>query len=98
MEKEWEAIPQSVGRDLVENMSMKVAAVIEAKEATQSTDNLMQLSSDASATKLFQCCLPNAMRISRRIPIMITSRVCPRKDEMHGFPVKLGSCISDEYS
>ena len=76
---------------------MKVAAVIEAKGATQSTDNLMQLSSDASATKLFQCSLPNAMSISRRILIVITSHVCPRKDEMHGFLVKLGSCDSDEY-
>ena len=53
--------------------------------------------SDASATKLFQCCLPNATSISRRIPIMIASRVCPRKGEMHGFLVKLGSCDSDEY-
>ena len=60
VEKEWEAIPQSVCRDLVESMPRKVAAVIEAKGGTQSTDNLMQLSSDA-ATKLFQCCLPNAM-------------------------------------
>ena len=53
--------------------------------------------SDASATKLFQCCLPNAASISRRIPIVITSCACPRKGEMHGFPVKLGSCDSDEY-
>ena len=76
---------------------MKVAAVIEAKGATQSTDNLMQLSSDALATKLFQCCLPNAASISREILIMNTSRARPRKDEMHGFLVKLGSCDSDEY-
>ena len=53
--------------------------------------------SDASATKLFQCCLPNAASISREIPIVITSRARPRKDEMHGFLVKLGSCDSDEY-
>ena len=78
-------------------MPRKVVAVIEAKGATQSTDNLMQLSSDAPATKLFQCCLPNATNISLRIPIVIESRVCPRKGEMHGFPVKLGSCDSDEY-
>ena len=97
VEKEWEAIPQSVCRDLVESMPRKVAAVIEAKGATQSTDNLMQLSSDASATKLFQCCLPNATSISRQILIVITSCVCPRKGEMHGFLVKLGSCISYEY-
>ena len=53
--------------------------------------------SDASATKLFQCCLPNAASISREILIMNTSRACPWKDEMHGFLVKLGSCDSDEY-
>ena len=34
VEKEWEAIPQSICRDLVESMPMKVAAVIEAKRAT----------------------------------------------------------------
>ena len=28
--------------------------------------------SDASATKLFQCCLSNAASISRRIPVVIT--------------------------
>ena len=72
VEKEWEAIPQSVCRDSVENMPMKVAAVIEAKGTAQSTDNLMQLSSIASATKLFRCCLSNAASISRRIPVMIT--------------------------
>ena len=72
VEKEWEAIPQSFCRDLVENMSMKVAAVIEAKEATQSTDNLMQLSSDASATKPFQCSLPNVASVSQQIPVVIT--------------------------
>ena len=31
VEKEWEAIPQSVCRDLVESMPRRVAAVIEAK-------------------------------------------------------------------
>ena len=31
MEKEWEAIPQSVHRDLVESMPRRVAAVIKAK-------------------------------------------------------------------
>ena len=76
---------------------MKVAAVIEDKGTAQSTNNLMQLSSIASATKPFQCCLYNVAGVSRRIPVVITSRVHPRKGEMHGFPVKLGSCNSDEY-
>ena len=76
---------------------MKVAAVIEVKRATQSTDNLMQLSSDALATKLFRCCLSNVASISRRIPVVITSRARPWEGEMRGFLVKLGSCDSDEY-
>ena len=71
VEWEWEAIPQSVCRDLVENMPRKVAAAIEAKGATQSTDNLMQLSSDASATKLFQRCLLSAANVSWQILIKI---------------------------
>ena len=41
---------------------------------------------------------PNAASVSQWILVVITSCVCPRKDEMHGFPVKLGSCNSDEYS
>ena len=79
VEKEWEAIPQSVCRDLVESMSMKVAAVIEAKGTTQSTDNLTQLYSIASATKLFQCCLPDVASISLWIPIVTMWWIYPQR-------------------
>ena len=65
VEKEWEAIPHSIHRDLVESMHRKAAAVIEAKGAAQSTDNLMPLSPIASATKLFQCSPPNAASVSQ---------------------------------
>ena len=72
VEKEWEAIPHSIHRGLMENMPRKVASVIEAKGAAQSTDYLMQLSSNASATKPFQCSLPNAASISQQITVVIT--------------------------